>query len=231
MVHSPQSPKQLMHYLDDFLTGGVAGTSDCAHNLQSCMQVLNHFNAAVAPEKTVQPTTKITFLGRELDTVVRHVRIPQDKIVETTTQIRGWLSADRKKVTKRDLQSFVGKLNFMCRAIPRGRAFCRRLIDETCKLKSPFHRCRLTTGIKDDLALWLQFLEHFNGISFFQSPVWTSNTAMQLITDAAGGVGFGAYNEGKWTCGHWPQQWVEEGVTKDMTLLELFPIVLSVGMP
>lgn len=40
-----------------------------------------------------------------------------------------------KKVTLRQLQSLLGKLNFACRAVVPGRAFCRWLIDATVGVK------------------------------------------------------------------------------------------------
>ena len=52
---------------------------------------------------------------------------------------------------------------------------------------------------------------------------------MQLFTDSAGGsnLGFLAYFAGKWAYGSWPQPWVEQGIIDDITVLELFPLLIS----
>lgn len=51
---------------------------------------------------------------------------------------------------------------------------------------------------------------------------------IDLFTDAASSVGFGAYFKGRWCSGLWPSSWVEKGWVRNMALLELFPILVSV---
>ena len=52
---------------------------------------------------------------------------------------------------------------------------------------------------------------------------------LELFTDACGGEkgGFGIFFSGQWAYGKWPDNWVVEGITRDMTLLELFPVVVA----
>ncbi|XP_071089117.1 uncharacterized protein [Haliotis cracherodii] len=76
--------------------------------------------------------------------------------------------------------------------------------------------------------MWLTFLTNYNGISVFQDQLWVDSDFLQLFSDAAGGAGFGAYMQGKWFNGAWPPQWVTDGTTRDLTLLELFPITLAI---
>ncbi|XP_048251513.1 uncharacterized protein LOC125379287 [Haliotis rufescens] len=224
--HLPTRP--IMHYLDDFLTGGTAGTSHCSDNLNGCVNTLEQLGVPIAHDKTVGPTTKLTFLGLEIDTIAMQIRIPEPKIKEATREIHDILSTGNIKVTKMALQSLIGKLNFMCRAIPMARAFSRRLIDLLSKGKQPFHHIRITSWVKEDLQKWLTFLTSYNGISVFQDQLWVDSDFLQLFSDAAGGAGFGAYMQGKWFNGAWPTQWVTDGTTRDLTLLELFPITLAI---
>lgn len=55
-----------------------------------------------------------------------------------------------------------------------------------------------------------------------------SNADMVLFTDAAGSGGYGAFFQGKWSAGGWPDAWREAGWLRNLALLELFPIVLAV---
>ena len=66
-----------------------------------------------------------------------------------------------------ELQSLIGLLNFACSVIISGRASLRRLIDLTIGVKAAHHRIRLTSQVKEDLRVWLEFLNNFNGKSFF----------------------------------------------------------------
>ncbi|XP_046331235.2 uncharacterized protein LOC124114611 isoform X1 [Haliotis rufescens] len=84
---------QLMHYLDDFLTGGTAGTKDCGDNLDTCLSTFQELGAPVAHEKTVGPASCLTFLGLEIDTVRMQVRIPQEKIVNINAIIHDMLAS------------------------------------------------------------------------------------------------------------------------------------------
>ena len=49
---------------------------------------------------------------------------------------------------------------------------------------------------------------------------------VELFTGSAGGLGMG-FGPGfgqKWTYGIWPQTWPDRDITRDITVLELFPI-------
>ena len=60
--------------------------------------------------------------------------------------------------------------------------------------------------------------------------LWSSNDNIELFTDSVGGhnKGFGIYFQGKWAQICWPKERVENGTLKDITFLELFPVVVSI---
>lgn len=91
-------------------------------------------------------------------------------------------------------------------------------------VKKPHHHIRLSRGAKLDIILWLSFLKDFNGISFFFSDNWETSQTLQLYTDAAGSIGFGAIFDCHWLYGLWPENWKSYNIA----LLELFPIVLGI---
>lgn len=78
--------------------------------------------------------------------------------------------------------------------------------------------------------MWLEYLRFFNGVSIFHDQFWVSSEDLELFTDSAGGsgLGYGAYFQGQWFNGKWPAHWHTCGLSKDITFLELFPIVASV---
>ena len=94
-----------------------------------------------------------------------------------------------------------------------GRAFLRRMIDLTKGVNKPHHHIHLSRGAKLDIMLWLRFLDDFNGRS-----------SLQLYTDAAGSIGFGAVFDRHWLHGTWPNHWKSYNIA----LLELFPTVIAV---
>jgi hypothetical protein len=92
-----------------------------------------------------------------------------------------------KKVTLKSLQSLIGLQNFACKTVASDRAFCRRLFDGTFGIKKPYHMIRVNKGMKQDLSVWIPFLEHFNGVPIITSGIRSLDNALQLFTDSAAG--------------------------------------------
>ncbi len=74
-----------------------------------------------------------------------------------------------KKMGKEELQSLIGSLSFIFRAIAPSRAFLRRLIDLTCGVKHAWFKITLTKGAKADLRIWKIFFNILMKYQFFQS--------------------------------------------------------------
>lgn len=92
-----------------------------------------------------------------------------------------------EKVQTKLLQSLIGLLNFAYKTVAPGRAFCRRLIDATIGIKKPHHFIRVNRGMREDLAVWQQFLDQYNGVTVISSVMWTSDYSLHWFTDRAGG--------------------------------------------
>ena len=217
----------LIHFLDDFFYGGRENTNDCAIIMNQIQEIFKELGVPLAVEKTEGPKTCICFVGLEIDSIEMVIRMPIDKVNEIILKIEAILC--KEKVTLKIMQSLIGSLNFACKAIIPGRPFCRRLINAICGLSKPHHHLRVTSMVKKDLNMWLHFFKTFNGVSVFHDRFWVSNVDVELFTDsaAAKGLGFGAYFAGKWTYGVWPELWHESGLTDDITVLELFPLLVS----
>lgn len=88
----------------------------------------------------------------------------------------------------------------------------------------PHHRVRITRAIREDLLIWLQFLDGFNGVSLFfveEETVWQ----IQLFSDASGAHGFRLFWEGRWCAERWPSHWIHQG--QSIAFLELFPLIVA----
>ena len=97
------------HYLDDFLTMGRANSSDCESNLRLILEVCEWLGVPLKSSKIEGPATTLTFLGIQIDTVAMEIRLPQDKLSHLMTMLTEWKT--RKRCTKRELLSLIGKLN------------------------------------------------------------------------------------------------------------------------
>ena len=211
----------IVHYLDDFLFVGPPDSPQAALLLQGFQEVCTLLGVPLAHAKTVQPTTSIIFLGLELDSVAQEIWVPADKLTKAHRLLTKSLSSN--KVTLRFLQSLIGSLNFICQAVPPGRAFLRRMIDCTVGISAKHFMVRLTKDIKEDLKMWQTFLANYNGSSIFLNSRWLSNQYLSLFTDAAGAVGCGMYFQGSWAQMRWPLTWS----ARSITFMELFPIMVA----
>ena len=91
----------IIHYLEDFLFGGKSHDLTCQHTLLVFHQTCDQLGIPISIEKTVEPTTSLTFLGILLDTLSMQMRLLQDKLTELLTQIQHSLVV--KKLTLQEL--------------------------------------------------------------------------------------------------------------------------------
>ena len=108
----------------------------------------------------------------------------------------------RRRCKKQELLSLIGKLSFACKVVPSGRIFLHRLIGLSTSVEKLHHHLPLTQEAKFDMKWWLDFLLQWPGKSLILKSHWTSNTLMELFTDASGKDGRGAYWAGQWISGH-----------------------------
>lgn len=131
----------IFHILDNFLI--IAQTEQlCKAYLEIFLEICSKIGIPMAPEKTVGPSTLLTFLGIELDTVRQEARLPLEKIQKCLSMVEIFLR--RKKVTLEEIQC-IGLLNLACQVILLGRAFLRRLFELTRGLEEPHHHVKLKT--------------------------------------------------------------------------------------
>lgn len=227
-VHSSHRHPAILHYLDDFLFGGKKGTNECADLMDTFKQFCSSLGVPLALDKTKGPSSVIVFLGIEIDTSNMVLRLPQEKLSKLQAQLMS--AYNSKKLTLQELQSLLGSLNFACRVVRPGRAFCRRLIDATIGISKSHHRIRITESMKSDIATWLTFLKNYNGTTVMPDKFWVTNDTLQLFTDSAGGSdkGFGIFFKGHWAHGQWPGIWKDRDILRNITFLELFPVVTAI---
>lgn len=223
IAHHVLHATAVIHVLDDFLFVAPSH-AQCQYDLNKFLRLCSTLGVPIAHEKTMGPFTCLQFVGITLDTITMEARLPQDKIDKCKHLLGGFLS--RRSATLRDFQSLIGFLNFACSVIVPGRAFLRRLIDLTKSITKPHHHIKLTKAVKADLQTWLTFLDKYNGKSFFLPDIWESSHSLKLYTDAAGSKGYGGIFGTHWFYGQWDENWK----SLNITVLELFPIVIALSL-
>lgn len=219
----------LDHYLDDFLFAGNSTSNDCQILMSKFIEITAEMGVPLADNKTVGPTTVLTFLGLVIDTDLMLIRVPEVKIQKIKSHLINLMSV--KKIRLNVFESMLGLMAFCAKAIPSARAFLRRFYDllSSIKNKKPYFLMRVTKEVKLDAAVLLEFFASFNGDCYIPERFWISNDTLELFTDAAGNLELGcaAYFAGKFVQFRWPNSWADAEFIKDISFLELVPIVLA----
>ena len=144
-------------------------------------------------DKLDSPSTVITYLGIELDSQRRELRLPLAKLNDLLQELESWFG--RWKTSKCCLLSLIGKLSFAAKVVPAGRLFLQRLINLSTTVSQLHHHITLNSQARADIQWWLQFLPAWNGKAMFLDTTWVS---AQFYTDASGSKGYGAYFACAW---------------------------------
>jgi hypothetical protein len=122
----------LVSYIDDFLI--VADTeSECQHGLDHLVKLIDDLGLTVNWKKVAGPARIMTFLGIEINCVMRTLSLPNDKLLATKELVDSWIG--KKRCSKLELQRLVGRLNWCARVVVGGLSFLRNLINLMTKLK------------------------------------------------------------------------------------------------
>ena len=70
----------LNHYLDDFFLVCPPDSPKCAQSVQDMLQLCSTLGIPVTMDKLEGPSTVITYLGIELDSQQRELRLPPAKL-------------------------------------------------------------------------------------------------------------------------------------------------------
>ncbi len=176
----------------------------------------------MAAHKREGPTTCLTFLGIEVDTVRGHLRLPADKLQHLRDLLGEWVH--QQSCLRKELESLIGYLNHACKVVRSGRSFLRRMIDLLHAVHRPPNSkvpIRLNKGFRSDLAWWQEFLVDWNGISFLPSPSHLPQT--EFTSDASGSWGAGAWHRESW----FQIQWGPRSQALSIAEKELVPIILA----
>ena len=189
----------LIHYLDDFLTAGPAGSNQCALNLQTSLAVCRSLGLPLHPGKCIGPVTRLVVLGIELDSFEQSAHLPAEKLANLQELIQSWRS--RRWCTRHQLESLIGDLHHTAKVVWPGRSFLRRMIDLLCCFRSCDHPTHLNSEFQLDIQWWQEFLASWHGVSFWLFPGMSAPTDVEVTSDAAGSLGFGAYSNTEWFSG------------------------------
>ena len=119
--------------------------------------------------KACSPITCQVVLGIRIDTIEGTASVPDEKLQEIITLVEEWQGKTR--TNKVNLQSLIGKLQFVTKCVRQSRIFLNRLLD-TLRDMTRKKVIKLSSAFRKDLRWWSLFMEKFNGVAFIPPSVW-----------------------------------------------------------
>jgi hypothetical protein len=213
-------PAALHHYLDDFLLNFSPDTPllTCYAAVEWVMALGSQLGLNFQVLKTVWPTCIIEFLGIILDSISMEAHLPEDKLCYLQDLLKSW--EKKKSVVLQEVEELSGFLQFCSQVIPQSKPFLCHLFDFQSWFQSPFSHLHILSGIKSDIAWWLVFSMHWNGICILQP----SHPLVELFTDASGKKGLGGVLDHCWFASHIARQFCN----CDIQFKELYAILQAI---
>ena len=131
----------LKHCLEDFVTVGRQNSGECLFNIEVLLSCCSELDVPIAEDKTVWPSTVITFLGIKIDSVAQELRLPSEKLARISASLHSWMN--HRSATKRELQSLAGILEDAARTVRPGKTFLRQICEAIASLAKPHHHIKL----------------------------------------------------------------------------------------
>ena len=155
------------HYLDDFITVETPNSDQCLINQTILFETCKELGIPLAPHKSEGPTTCLTFLGIEINSVAMELWLPQDKLHRLKELFSEWQF--KKVCSKEQLESLLGYLSHACSVVRPGRSFISRLISLLSDAKKK-HRniVRMNIQARSDIRWWQTFVEMWNRVSILR---------------------------------------------------------------
>ena len=209
----------LLNYVDDFVRAELRHRIWAAY--QALTDILAQLGVETSPNRIVPPATRLEFLGITFDSEKMTMEISEEKMSDIRMELSAWLY---KTVARRkDVESLIGKLQFLAKCIKAGRIFLGRLISWISTMDRRYQYA-VPLEARKDIVGWARLAPHYNGVSL----LWLCkepNTDMILQTDACP-KGFGGICGQDYFRGRFPKE-----VQKyNIAILEIWAVMAAVKL-
>ena len=162
-------------YLDDLVVVAPSLTIAMAQ-YDMARGLLARLGLPEAMDKSQPPATSIKWLGINIDSVAGTMSVPHDKLEQLVSLAKA--AVRRRSVTRKQLQSILGKMLHVAKCIKPARLFVARLLDELRGPRRLF--INLNSSMKADIKWFIEFASQWNGVAIFPNP----QLVREIVVDA-----------------------------------------------
>ena len=213
----------LVNYIDDF--AGAEHPSHADKAFQELAGVLQELGLRESVKKAVPPSTRMEFLGVQLDTEELTLTVTQEKVRDIKKLTDEWMQWKRVKI--RDVQQLVGKLNFVSRCVRPGRVLVSRLLN-FLRAMSPNKNYVVPEEVRKDVIWWNRYLDQFNGITMMPMEDWSEPDAVIEVDACLSGSGGINWVSGEVFHEEFPEEVMKHGF--DINVLEMLTLTIALKL-
>ena len=172
----------IINYIDDLIGFGLPST--VYDSFQYLCDLLQELGLTISKKKLVPPSTLVTCLGVQIDTVQGTIAVPPEKLQKIMHMCTAW--ENRSQVRKRDLQSLLGSLMHITKCVKSSRSFLNRMLQNLRNAKNA-DIVELNEEFYKDLTWFKNFLPHFNGVCLYNHQLLQGIVQVDASLQGLGG--------------------------------------------
>ena len=209
-------------YVDDWLGFAIEQRERAVQAQASLHRMAAEHGIRMEPEKDVNPTQCLEFIGIGIDTEKDELRVPERKAAKALSLLESWV--DKKRASAKQLQSLAGVLNDLCKVIRAGRRFLHFIITNMTRLRGTKGKLKLDDDFHKDIRGWIRLMQQWNCRAMLTRCV-RRLIVDGVFTDAAGSHGVGGINlaTGQW----FYRPFSQEERALNIAVLEMYAVVCA----
>jgi hypothetical protein len=220
-------PHGIARYADDFIVAIAALDDQPDH--ATALRLFGELKdvgtlLGVPLAKWEGPTPALVFLGTGISAPRAVAYITEQRKTWALEDLRRWRGA--KSGSQRELLSLAGTLDNLARVITWGKAFISRVRRAAYSVRQLHHSARLGSDFRQDIQWWIDTIPITNSRPL-RILDWAPDDSP--VMDASP-TGYGAYFNGAWLYGVWPEATLDAAFRKSTVstgFLELLIIAIS----
>ena len=213
----------VLNYLDDFASAEKRELAE--FSFLTLRTMLQKCGIEESVNKACPPSTIMPFLGVLFNTETMTLEITPERLEEIKLLILMWLK--KETASLKEIQSLLGKLNFIAACVRPGRIFISRLLQWLKVLYQSENRSHpIPSYVKKDIQWWHRFLPLYNGVSMmmteeFSQPdeIFSSDSCLSAC---------GGYWEGSFFHAKFPDKILSQNF--HINILEMLSVILCLRL-
>ena len=215
----------ILNYLDDIGSCEIKENAEFAY--KTLDSILQKCGIEEAKHKSCPPSTVMTFIGVLFNTENMTISVTPERLKEICNLLSIWLQKDTASL--REIQSLLGKLDFIAACVRPGRIFISRMLKWLKLLykdHTPNQQVVVPDYVKKDVLWWHKFLPQYNGVSLMLYEEWSNPD--EICSSDACLHSCGGFSSGKFFHSIFPESFKAKKYS--ITILEMFAIIICLKL-